>query len=80
MAREPSHAELKAEIAALRGITVTELRNMGARLGEVEAIQRELVRVATQGKAGLRVLLWLGGLMTAAVTVLAAFWKGLTGS
>ena len=80
MAREPSHAELKAEIAALRGITVTELRNMGARLGEVEAIQRELVRVATQGKAGLRVLLWLGGLMTAALTVLAAFWKGLVGS
>ncbi len=80
MAREPSHAELKAEIAALRGITVTELRNMGARLGEVEAIQRELVRVATQGKAGLRVLLWLGGLVTAALTVLAAFWKGLTGS
>ncbi len=80
MAREPSHAELKAEIAALRGITVTELRNMGARLGEVEAVQRELVRVATQGKAGLRVLLWLGGLVTAALTVLAAFWKGLTGS
>ncbi len=80
MAREPSHAELKAEIAALRGITVTELRNLGARLGEVEAIQRELVRVATQGKAGLRVLLWLGGLMTAALTVLAAFWTGLAGS
>ncbi len=80
MAREPSHAELKAEIAALRGITVTELRNMGARLGEVEAIQRELVRVATQGKAGLRVLLWLGGLVTAALTVLAAFLKDLAGS
>lgn len=80
MAREPSHAEMKAEIAALRGITVTELRNMGARLGEVEAIQRELVRVATQGKAGLRVLLWLGGLVTAALTVLAAFWKGLAGN
>ncbi len=80
MARAPSHAELKAEIAALRGITVTELRNMSARLGEVEAVQRELVRVATQGKAGLRVLLWLGGLVTAALTVLAAFWKGLAGS
>ncbi len=80
MAREPSHAELKAEIAALRGITVTELRNLSARLGEVEAIQRELVRVATKGKAGLRVLLWLGGLMTAALTGLAAFWKGLAGS
>ena len=80
MVREPSHAELKAEIAALRGITVTELRNLNARLGEVEAIQRELVRVATPGKAGLRVLLWLGGLMTAAVTVLAAFWKDLAGS
>ncbi len=80
MAREPSHAELKAEIAALRGIAVTELGNMGGRLGEVAAIQRELVRVAAQGKAGLRVLLWLGGLVTAALTVLAALWTGLAGS
>jgi hypothetical protein len=80
MAREPTHAELKAEIAALRGVTVTELRNLNARLSEVEATQRELVRVATQGKAGLRVLLWFGGLVTAALTALAAFWKDLAGS
>jgi hypothetical protein len=77
MAREPNHADLKAEIAALRGITVTELRNLNARLTEVEATQRELVRVATQGRAGLRMLLWFGGLLTAAVTALAAFWKDL---
>jgi hypothetical protein len=77
MAREPSHADLKAEIAALRGITVTELRNLNARLTEVEATQRELVRVATQGRAGLRMLLWFGGLLTAAATALAAFWKDL---
>ncbi len=79
MAREPSQADLMAQIAALRGITVTELRNLNARLSEVEATQRELVRVATQGKAGLRMLLWFGGLLTAAATALAAFWSGLTG-
>jgi hypothetical protein len=68
-----------AQIAALRGVTVTELRNLNARLTEVEATQRELVRVATQGKAGLRMLLWFGGLMTAAATALAAFWNDLAG-
>ena len=62
MAREPSQADLMVEIAALRGVTVTELRNLNARLTEVEATQRELVRVATQGKAGLRMLLWFGAL------------------
>ncbi len=80
MAREPSQGELKAEIAALRGVTVTELRNLNARLAEVEATQRELVRVATQGKAGLKVLLWLGGLMTGGATAFAAFWKDLAGN
>ncbi|MCH8035964.1 MAG: hypothetical protein IIC53_02440 [Proteobacteria bacterium] len=79
MAREPSQADLMVEIAALRGVTVTELRNLHARLTEVEATQRELVRVATQGKAGLRMLLWFGGLLTAAATALAAFWNDLTG-
>ncbi len=79
MARETSHADLKAEIAALRGVTVTELRNLNARLSEVEVTQRELVRVATQGKAGLRVLLWSGGFLTAAATALAAFWSDLAG-
>ncbi len=79
MAREPSQADLMVEIAALRGVTVTELRNLHARLTEVEATQRELVRVATQGKAGLRMLLWLGGFLTAAATALAAFWNDLTG-
>ncbi|MCH8211600.1 MAG: hypothetical protein IIB99_09520, partial [Planctomycetes bacterium] len=70
MAREPSQADLMVEIAALRGITVTELRNLNARLTEVEATQRELVRVATQGKAGLRTLPWFGGLMTPVATPL----------
>ncbi len=79
MAREPSQADLMAQIAALRGVTVTELRNLNARLSEVEATQRELVRVAPQGKAGLRMLLWFGGLLTAAATALAAFWNDLAG-
>ena len=79
MAREPSQADLMAQIAALRGVTVTELRNLNARLTEVETTQRELVRVATQGKAGLRMLLWFGGLMTAAATALAALWSDLAG-
>ncbi len=79
MAREPTNNDLRAEIAALRGITVTELRNLNARLTEVEATQRELVRVATQGKAGLRTMLWFGGFLTAVATALAAFWKDLAG-
>ncbi len=79
MAREPSQADLMAQIAALRGVTVTELRNLNARLSEVETTQRVLVRVATQGKAGLRMLLWFGGLLTAAATALAAFWGDLVG-
>lgn len=79
MAREPSQADLMAQIAALRGVTVTELRNLNARLTEVEATQRELVRVATQGKASLKMLLWFGGLITAAATALAAFWSDLAG-
>ena len=79
MAREPSQADLMVEIAALRAVTVTELRNLNARLTEVEATQRELVRVATQGKASLGMLLWFGGLMTAAAAALAAFWNDLTG-
>ena len=79
MSREPSHADLKADIAALRGVAITELRNLNARLSEVEATQAELVRVATQGKAGLRMLLWFGGLLTAGATALAAFWKDLSG-
>ncbi len=79
MAREPSQADLMAQIAALRGVTVTELRNLNARLTEVEATQRELVRVATQGKAGLGMLLWFGGLLTAAAAALAAFWSDLAG-
>ena len=79
MAREPSQADLMAQIAALRGVTVTELRNLNARLTEVEATQRELVRVATQGKASLRMLLWFGGLITATATALTAFWNDLAG-
>lgn len=77
--KNPTHAELKAEIAALRAVTETELKNLNARLSEVEATQKELVRVATQGRAGLRVLLWLGGLLAAAGSALAAFWNDLSG-
>lgn len=68
-------SDLQGEIAALRAVTEAELRNLNARLSEVEATQKELVRVATQGRTGLRVLLWVGGLVTASLTALAAFWK-----
>jgi len=77
--RSPTHAELRSEIAALRAVTEAELRRLNARLSQVESTQQELVRVATQGKAGLRTLLWLGGLLTAAATALAALWSGLGG-
>lgn len=77
--RGPTHNDLKAEIAALRAVTEAELKNLTLRLAAVEATQQELVRVATQGKAGLRVLLWSGGLLTAALTALAAFWKDFSG-
>ena len=76
---QPGLAGLGAEIAALRAVTQAELKNLNARLSAVEATQRELVRVATQGKTGLRVLLWAGGFATAALTTLAAFWKDLSG-
>ncbi len=79
MPRETTPGELKAAIAALRALTESELKNLNARLSAVEATQRELVRVATQGKAGLRVLLWVGGMVSAAATALAAFWKDLAG-
>lgn len=77
--RGPTHTDLKAEIAALRAVTEAELKNLTLRLAAVEATQQELVRVATQGKTGLRVLLWAGGLMTAALTGLAALWKDFAG-
>ena len=77
--RVPTHADLKADIAALKAVTETELKNLSVRMSAVEKTQRELVRVATQGKTGLRVLLWLGGLLTAALTGLAAFWSDIAG-
>ena len=76
--RGPTNTDLQAEIAALRAVTEAELKNLNTRLSEVEATQKELVRVATQGKTGLRVVLWLGGLMTAGLTALAAFWHDAT--
>ncbi len=72
-------ADLRAEIAALRAITETELKNLNIRLSAVETTQRELVRVATQGKTGLRVLIWLGGLLAAGVTATLTFWGNLSG-
>ena len=77
--KPPTHADLQSEIAALRAVTETELKNLTARLAAVEQTQAELVRVATQGKAGLRVLLWTGGLVAAALTTLAAFWTDVSG-
>ncbi|MFQ5774210.1 MAG: hypothetical protein ACE5GS_06820 [Kiloniellaceae bacterium] len=75
----PTHSDLHAEIAALRAVTEAELKNLNVRLSQVEATQNELVRVATQGRTGLRVALWLGGFLTAALTALAAFWKDVSG-
>jgi len=71
--------DLKADIAALRAVTEAELRNLNTRLCEVELTQKELVRVATQGKTGLRILLWLGGGMIAMLTFLGALWKDFLG-
>jgi len=77
--RNPSHADLQAEIAALRAVAEVELKNLNARLSAVELTQKELVRVATQGKTGLRVLIWLGGLLVAGSTAFFAFWSSFTG-
>ena len=76
----PSLGDLHAEIAALRGTTENELKNVNARLALVEATQRELVKLATTGKASLRTLLWVGGLVTAAVGVIATVWNALSSS
>ncbi len=76
---EPTHGDLYTEIAALRAITETELKNLNTRMAQVEVTQRELVSVATQGKTGLRVFLWLGGFLTAGVTVLTAIWSDIFG-
>ena len=72
-------AGLQAEIAALRAVTEIELKNLNIRLSSVEITQRELVRVATQGKTGLRVLIWLGGLLAAGTTAALTFWDNLSG-
>ena len=77
--RNPSHADLQAEIAALRAVAEIELRNLNTRLSAVEQTQKDLVRVVTQGKTGLRVLIWLGGLMAGCATAIFAFWSSFTG-
>ena len=77
--RGPTNTDLKAEIAALRAVTEAELKNLSGRLSTVEQTQKELVRVATQGKAGLRVVLWMGGLVTAGLSALVAFWHDVSG-
>ena len=75
----PTHNDLRAEIAALRAVTETELKNLGARLSEVEVTQRELVRYATQGRTGLRIFLWFGGFLTAGVAALMTTWREIFG-
>ena len=77
--RGPTNTDLKAEIAALRAVTEAELKNLSGRLSTVEQTQKELVHVATQGKAGLRVVLWMGGLVTAGLSALVAFWHDVSG-
>lgn len=73
----PTLSDLHSGIAALRAMTEAQLKNLNVRLSEVEATQKELVRVATQGRTGLRVVLWLGGFLTAGATAVAAFWKDI---
>jgi len=75
----PNIADVRADIAALRAVTEVELKNLDSRLSAVETTQRELVRVATQGKTGLRVLIWLGGLLAAGSTAAATFWSDISG-
>jgi len=70
-------AKLAASIAAFRGVTETELHNLNKRLSNVERRQEDLANVATQGRAALRILLWLVGAATAAVTLAAKFWDRL---
>lgn len=77
--RGPTHNDLQAEIAALRAVTEAELKNLGARLTQVEETQRELVNVATQGKTGLRMFLWLGGFLTAGIAALVTTWREIFG-
>jgi len=84
---EVTHGELLAEIATLRGTTVNELKNLNKRLGAVEKTQHDiskavigLDRVATAGKASLRTLLWVGGLVTAGLSALAAAWTIFSGN
>ncbi len=76
---QPTHSDLFAEISSLRAFAETELKNLSQRMVQVEITQRELVNVATQGKTGLRVFLWLGGFLTAGATVLTAIWSDLFG-
>ena len=68
---DPTLGDLQAAIAALRATTENELRHINTRLVLVEQTQRELVKVATTGKASLRTLLWVGGLVTAGLTAIA---------
>jgi len=77
--RGPTHGDLQSDIAALRALTEVQLTNLNGRLSEVEDTQKELVRVATQGRTGLRVFLWLGGFLTAGLTAWMAFWNDLWG-
>ena len=61
MKSEPSHGDLRASIARLETALDLHMRSVNARLRAVEQTQRDLVSVATQGKTGLRVLIWVGG-------------------
>ncbi len=72
---EPTTADLRAEIAALRATLETELKGIHARLKGLETTQATLTTVATQGRTGLRVLLWMGGLVGGILIIAAAFWR-----
>ena len=79
MVASPSHGDLQAAIAGLQASFEAEFRNLNVRIASVEKTQSRLVEVATQGKTGLKVLLWVGGLLGAIGAATMALWDRLVG-
>ena len=71
----PSNADLARDLAALRAMTETELHSIRARLDHIEARQETFLTAVTQGKTGVRVLLWVLGALAGMVSVGLAVWS-----
>lgn len=69
--REDVHREVQAARAEDRARHAANCK----RLDVLEANQRELLKLATQGKTGLRVLLWIGGGAVAIGTFLTGLYN-----